>query len=247
MPFDARGLVLVSLLTQNLPDRNLAATLDIVGGMMGSPLGAVLIGALAQPRQDSLPTNALPANSVSVPVSVPGLVQVPDLWQSADEAMSQLLALGLVGVQADVTTTTSRIGQVLGSQPAAGEFVPSGSTVTVLVSAGVAAPNLVGKHVDEADALLTELGLEHFHVQSDHQAAPGIVFRQNPNAGARLSAGDFVTVYFYEGRRYPDEIIEAEVIVEEIAEEEAQEVTEQQVKGSRRRPSEAGSDIPGAS
>lgn len=84
-------------------------------------------------------------------------------------------------------------GDVIRSEPAAGEELPASGIVTLVVSKGqqkVEIPDVVGKDVTEADATLTGLGFK-VSIVGDSQ---GKVTAQTPSKGVQGKEGDTVTL-----------------------------------------------------
>jgi beta-lactam-binding protein with PASTA domain len=95
-------------------------------------------------------------------------------------------------------STESR-GTVLSSDPDAGAVVPEASTVDIVVSEGpdrLAMPDVVGRPIVEARALLEQLGLPVATILHDSSSTfpPGVVVSQNPPAGAAIAGGSAITL-----------------------------------------------------
>ncbi len=123
-------------------------------------------------------------------------VRIPDVrGKTADEARTTLEKAGIT-----VQDTRSEFGQgiasgqVTGTDPAAGQNVLSGSTVTLLVSNAVRVPDVGGKSVAAARAELEGLGLRvtlsNIFTGNDR----GTVRGQTPIAGANVEPGSSVTL-----------------------------------------------------
>ncbi len=117
--------------------------------------------------------------------------------QPAATVESALRDLGLVPKEAHGYSTTVPKGDVIGTDPAAGQVVHRGDGVTMVVSLGpktFAMPNVIGKTKAEAIAYLTSLGLDVRTVQ-----LPGstndLVTGQTPVPGTTVAQGDRVTLY----------------------------------------------------
>ena len=82
------------------------------------------------------------------------------------------------------------------TNPAAGEQVPEGTTITVLFSDGPEkVPNVVGMTQEEAEQALKQAGFKAFVTTSDDTEEPkGTVIEQNPDGGEERPAGDSVTI-----------------------------------------------------
>ena len=116
------------------------------------------------------------------------------------EVATELRNLGLV-VNTAPQPSPHKVGNVLSSEPRAGESIPKGSTVTLTVSSGevqktVAVPNLCG--LSRADALirlwLCQLNVgEVVEVPSGEPS--GTVIRQSHAEGTVVLPGTKITIY----------------------------------------------------
>jgi beta-lactam-binding protein with PASTA domain/predicted Ser/Thr protein kinase len=116
-------------------------------------------------------------------------------------------ALTDAGLKVNVTRVFSDhvdVGHVVDQNPASGQTIPFGSTVTLTVSKGpepIAIPDVTGQSGGDAEAILVAAG---FKVDLKHQystAVPsGDVIRQDPSGGT-ASAGSKVTVWVSLGPR----------------------------------------------
>ncbi|NLS10799.1 protein kinase [Nesterenkonia sp. MY13] len=91
-------------------------------------------------------------------------------------------------------------GHAIGTDPAAGEEIESGSEVTLFISEGpdetLVPENLVGMSLDEATAAIEDAGLSVGTVsEEDHESAPADeVTASSPEPGAELQPGDEVSL-----------------------------------------------------
>ncbi|HEY7332299.1 MAG TPA: Stk1 family PASTA domain-containing Ser/Thr kinase [Candidatus Limnocylindria bacterium] len=94
-------------------------------------------------------------------------------------------------------------GRVISTDPAEGEDVSRGDTVTVVVSRGaeeVEVPRLIGQTRDEARDLLTEVGLRLGRVTEEPSSQPaGTVLRSNPAEGVSVERGEQVDIVLSSG------------------------------------------------
>jgi len=143
-------------------------------------------------------------NAVDLVVSEgSGDVVLPDLAGRREaDALSRLEQLALAPTVKTEASADVLEGRVIRTEPAAGETVPAGSPVTVVVSSGPAdipVPSLLGMTEDAARAKLTELGLVLIvspgGVEVSDPTLVGIVADQNPEPNVPLIAGESVTVY----------------------------------------------------
>jgi penicillin-binding protein 1A len=125
--------------------------------------------------------------------------------QPYEEAAAALQRKGFTVVRQDRWSGEFPPGRVTGSDPAPGQPVAAGATVTLLVasSAGrpVAVPDVLGLDAGAATAKLTKAG---FHAtvtdepDDDGAAAarhPGQIWKQDPAAGTDRPPGTTITVY----------------------------------------------------
>ncbi len=145
----------------------------------------------------------LPGTTVDVTVSAgPAPVDIPDL---ADDSWSHASAVlssdGLKPVETLVFSSSVQNGLVVATQPAAGQTVHQGDSVTVEVSKGpvmVQVPNLDGDTLNQAAAALSQAGLTVGAVLEP----PGnneVVFVSNPQAGQTVPEGTPVDLYLESG------------------------------------------------
>jgi len=129
----------------------------------------------------------------------PETVTVPDVTGlSETQAAFVLGRLGL-GTASQTTPSHRRKGQVIRTEPEAGQKLPASSEVTLVVSEGrevVAVPDLEGRHLADVEVLLARLGLEIGTVTFEPGAvgAPGRVIGQAPPPGFALREGGEVSV-----------------------------------------------------
>jgi serine/threonine-protein kinase len=128
----------------------------------------------------------------------PELVLVPDVsGQKADEAAGTLQSLGFQTTTAEDFSTEFKKGEVIRTEPPAGEQVRKGTTITLVVSQGPKTfpmPNVIGMSAEAATAKLEGLGLK---VQE--KQVPGsienTVVGQTPDPGATVEQGQEVTIF----------------------------------------------------
>jgi len=123
-------------------------------------------------------------------------IEVPDVaGQSESQARQTLAGAGLAG--GEVTTADdARVdeGDVISSDPAAGETVPDGTTVDLVVASGqVELPDFTGQSFQEAREAAIELGLSP-EVEFEPSAEPeNTVISQDPGEG-RVDIGTRVVL-----------------------------------------------------
>jgi beta-lactam-binding protein with PASTA domain len=138
-----------------------------------------------------------PGTTVSFVVSSgKPMVTVPFVAnQSKNDVRDQLEALGFK-VRLKEEDTDQEKDTVTRTDPAAGESVPQGSTITVFYSDGPEEiPNVVNLQQDEAEQKLRDAGFEPSVLTSDQTDLPaGTVISQSPTGGQTANQGATVTI-----------------------------------------------------
>jgi beta-lactam-binding protein with PASTA domain/serine/threonine protein kinase len=127
----------------------------------------------------------------------PAPVTVDDVSKkSFDQAAQVLGGKGFAVTRRDDFSPTVPTGQVIGTDPPAGQAIAKGSSVTIIVSKGpelVAVPDLTGMSLDASTQLLQGKGF----VVDTQSYLPGRVVRaQDPAAGKSVLKGTTVTLFF---------------------------------------------------
>jgi beta-lactam-binding protein with PASTA domain/tRNA A-37 threonylcarbamoyl transferase component Bud32 len=134
--------------------------------------------------------------------SGPELVAIPELVGLTErEATAQLQELGLRVTVDDQFSNEVAEGNVISSDPAAGATAQTGDTVLLVVSQGpepIETPNLNGMTPEQAEALLTDLGLV-LNVSSatepvENESQHGLIISQFPEVGTIVFPGDVINV-----------------------------------------------------
>jgi serine/threonine-protein kinase len=131
-------------------------------------------------------------------------VKVPDVvGDDVDKARDELEDLGL---DVDVVDQTSRkpIDEVIRQDPAAGEVIDEGDTVTLFVSVGAKqtfVPELEGLSLDEAEDALVEAKLRLGDVtrEPDEEIEEDHVIRSDPASGEEVDQGSRVDLVVSSG------------------------------------------------
>ena len=130
----------------------------------------------------------------------PETVVIPDVTdQTERDATATLTGLGLLVRVQDEYSDTVPADRVIRTDPVANSEALLGDTVLIVVSMGpapVEVPELIGMTADQAEAELSERGLE---ISTTTQAVAdasqnGIVIDQDPRAGEMLLPGTTVSV-----------------------------------------------------
>jgi serine/threonine-protein kinase len=114
-----------------------------------------------------------------------------------DQAAAALQAQQLLPQRADAYSDTVPSGQVIRTEPAAGQQVARGSTVQVVVSKGtdaVLVPDLRGLTIDAAAAAAAERGLT-LNLVGPYRPN-GKIGNQDPVPGTRVRRGQVVKIAF---------------------------------------------------
>ena len=116
-----------------------------------------------------------------------------------DDAERALKDAGLQLGRLEEQPGDSARGTVLDSRPGAGQVVPLGTRVDLLVSGGPAEltmPDVVGRDLQTARGLLEQVGLALEPVAYDSVSTflPGTVVAQSPAAGSAVASGAVVTL-----------------------------------------------------
>jgi eukaryotic-like serine/threonine-protein kinase len=146
-------------------------------------------------------TSAERGSTVTLRVSRgPQRVSVPDVTgESEENARSALEAAGLTVETNQQESEDQEPGTVLDQDPAAGERVQRGASVTITVAQApppVEIPDVVGDQADAAEATLDDAGFDVRVRQEDTDSAEedGVVIDQNPAGGEERDAGSRVTI-----------------------------------------------------
>lgn len=136
-------------------------------------------------------------------------VSVPSLVGLTEAAANQKLGeVGLTGESIDTHSATVPVGQVISQAPPAGASVAPGTQIAVLVSEGpdvsegetIEVPNVVGKTLANATAILQDVGLKVTSLKSDGSGKPANeVLYQTPAAGDSAPLGSQVVVIVSSG------------------------------------------------
>lgn len=124
----------------------------------------------------------------------PPLVEVPDLEGLAQpRAVADVESARLEPQVESALSLSLPRGAVILQDPPAGESVREGSTVTIVVSSGLARvtmPDAVGRPIDEVVAPLDEAGVGYLEEpMASEEVAEGLVIEQTPEPGVRVTPG----------------------------------------------------------
>ena len=159
-----------------------------------APVGLVvaqspLPGQLARPGAPVRTTVSLGAQRVTVP-------DVRGLTERQARIIIEQLGFNTTIVSRDAAM---RSGIVLGTSPEGGTELAVPAEIELVVSRGfevASVPDLLGRHADDVEEILSELGLRLGVVSFDEAAidAPGRVIGQTPPAGYSLRTGGRVAI-----------------------------------------------------
>jgi serine/threonine-protein kinase len=137
-------------------------------------------------------------------------VTVPSMLDMTVDEATQLAVKDGLRVQQGGTEPSEVIeaGNVVRTEPAAGERRLRGQYITLITSSGAerySVPDLRGKTREDAEAELEELNLvPAVEERYDDQVAEGVVVGQGVDPGRELRAGEQVPVYISKGREPVD-------------------------------------------
>jgi eukaryotic-like serine/threonine-protein kinase len=135
--------------------------------------------------------------------SGPAIVTVPSVSGQPEKAATETLEqAGLLVDPAFGFSDTVPEGRAIGTEPAAGTDVSSGSTVTLTISRGsnkVEVPDVVGLDDQQALSVLSDAELGGNVVQRDDDAPAGQVVGQSPGPGRLVKPGAQVTIFVSSG------------------------------------------------
>ncbi len=141
-----------------------------------------------------------PGDEVTAYVSQgPRVVEMPDLvGEESTNAMAAMeeLGFGPDNLQEEVVDAEDvPPGQVISTDPAAGEDADREETVTIQVSRGIQVPAVAGQELEEAQRTLEELGLTVEVVEEESEDVDeGVVITQDPDNGSTVGANATVTL-----------------------------------------------------
>lgn len=133
-------------------------------------------------------------------------VRVPDVvGLEQEEAVAALEDAGFDVRTTEAPSNAVASGQVIQQTPAAGQTVPRGTTVGIVISTGpqvenVRIPNVVGLTRADAEAALEDAGLRIAAVENPSaDVAEGVVMSQLPAAGDSVAVGTTVGIVVSSG------------------------------------------------
>jgi eukaryotic-like serine/threonine-protein kinase len=131
--------------------------------------------------------------------SGPNTIQIPDVSrQSVNDARNTLSGAGFTNVQERQEASNDvDEGQVIRSEPGAGQQAAANATITLIVSSGqgqVGVPDVVGRTEDNARALLQGFDVQTTDEDTSDPNQDGRVLAQNPQGGAQVDQGSTVTL-----------------------------------------------------
>jgi serine/threonine-protein kinase len=130
----------------------------------------------------------------------PGNTTVPTVSQdtpAAARAQLQNNGLKVLKVQTQQSSSIPQ-GQVIGTNPQAGASVSNGTAVVLIVSSGIALPNVVNESYGDAQAALSNFTNQGTQLITKYQttttAQPDTVVSQSPQPGQPLPKGGVITL-----------------------------------------------------
>jgi eukaryotic-like serine/threonine-protein kinase len=131
--------------------------------------------------------------------SGPNTIPIPDVrGQSENDARNTLSGAGFTNVQAQQEASNDvQQGQVIRTDPPAGQQAAADATITLFVSSGrgqVGVPNVEGLAEDNARAQLQAFDVQTRDQDVNDPNQDGLVLSQNPPAGTQVDEGSTITL-----------------------------------------------------
>lgn len=134
-------------------------------------------------------------------------VKVPNfVGMTFDEAKKQAESSGLKLVKIKEAKSDKKAGEVLETDPKAGEMVSKGSTINATVSGEekIYMPNVVEDELNDAKTKLESLGVTNVEIKKDYSdsISEGKVISQDPSQNKEISKDTKVTLVVSLGKKY---------------------------------------------
>jgi len=132
--------------------------------------------------------------------SGPTTIPIPDVrGQSVNDARNTLAGAGFTGTIQERQEASNDVpeGQVIGTEPGAGQQAAANTTITLVVSSGqgqVGVPNVEGLTEDNARAQLQGFDVQTRDQPTNDPNLDGRVLSQNPPANSQVDQGSTVTL-----------------------------------------------------
>ncbi len=153
-------------------------------------------------------TLLLEGDKVDIVVATPRKTSVPNIKErSLDEALEILAKAKLKAGDVKKVESDNKENIVLEQDPEAGEIVPVETEVVIVISmtGKVKVPSVVERSLAQAKEILTRSNLKVGVVTSKlHPSLNGIVLRQSPQKGAKVTKGSAVNLIIAKKRRIRD-------------------------------------------
>ena len=135
-----------------------------------------------------------------------GISTVPYIiWDNTDSAVAKLKQAGLADPIIETRSDENVAeGKIIDTSVKAGEKIPEGTQIKIIVSSGPAAfdmPNVIGQTKETAEKTLTAKGLiVSVTYEKNDNTAEGTTFKQSINAGTKVKKGEKVTITVSSGK-----------------------------------------------
>jgi eukaryotic-like serine/threonine-protein kinase len=182
-------------------DRRIGSGMLLALGALALVAAGIVIAWLLTHQQSNQKTTTVvvttaPGATVAPKVSVPRLIGLKE--------QDALVRLGQVGLRPKLVykPASAPKGVVISQQPHEGSELARKGQVTLVIDSGapkVAAPNVVGKSLTEAQTLLDAKGLNSATTEVSSEKPAGTVLDQAPNPGAKLAKGSTMTLSVAKG------------------------------------------------
>lgn len=134
-------------------------------------------------------------------------IKVPNfVGMTFDEAKKQAESSGLKLVKIKEAKSDKKAGEILETDPKAGEMVSKGSTINATVSGEekIYMPNVVEDELSDAKTKLESLGITNVEIKKDYSdsISEGKVISQDPSQNKEISKDTKVTLVISLGKKY---------------------------------------------
>ncbi len=154
-------------------------------------------------------------------------IEIPDVMgKTVTEAIKELQDAGFVVADEQIEQPSDMVneGEIIKTNPAAGSVRKEGFEVTLYVSSGdsqIEIEDYTGENYNEIKGKLEALGLrvsierEEINLEEIDNYEEGIIFKQDVEAGTKLSMGDNITLYIPKlDNKYPDFLADGYTLAE---------------------------------
>ena len=154
---------------------------------------------------NALNTSPSATQSIALAGMATGVVVAPVVGLTQAAATSAINGVGLTVTTSSAPSSTVPIGNVISESPSAGTTVGVGSAVNLVISTGVAVPNVVGQSQATATSAINGAGLTVTTSSASSSTVPiGNVISESPVAGTAVNGGSAVNLVISTGVTVPN-------------------------------------------